>query len=127
MSVVEHRKLVRDRVPQQIRSRGDEPITRTLSDAEFTSALLTKLVEEAQELQVAAETERLPELADVWEVLTTLMASLGFSQDEVALAAQFTRTVRGGFSEKTWLEATRTLSTEGVAAPSDEVAPQLVG
>jgi predicted house-cleaning noncanonical NTP pyrophosphatase (MazG superfamily) len=127
MSVVEHRKLVRDRVPQQIRSRGDEPTTRTLSDAEFTSALLAKLVEEAQELQVAAETERLPELADVWEVLTTLVASLGFTQDDVALAAQFTRTVRGGFSEKTWLESTTTIDTDGVAAPSGVAAPQLVG
>jgi predicted house-cleaning noncanonical NTP pyrophosphatase (MazG superfamily) len=115
MSVVEHRKLVRDRLPQLIRSRGDEPVTRTLSDAEFTSALLAKLVEEAQELQAAADADRLPELADVWEVLTTLVASLGFSQDDVALAAQFTRTVRGGFGERVWLETTTQAAAAGGA------------
>ena len=108
MSAAEHRKLVRDRVPQLIRSRGDEPTTRTLDSQEFLDALLAKLVEEARELQDAPMSERLPELADVWEVLLTLVEQLGFTPDDVALAAQMTRTVRGGFAERVWLESTTT-------------------
>jgi predicted house-cleaning noncanonical NTP pyrophosphatase (MazG superfamily) len=106
MSVVEHRKLVRDRVPQLIRSRGSEPVTRSLSPEEYRAALFAKLVEEAQELREAEDSELLPELADVWEVLTALVAELDFSFDDITLAAQFKRTVRGGFDDRTWLETT---------------------
>lgn len=110
MSVVEHHKLVRDRVPQLIRSRGSEPVTRTLTPPEYCTALLAKLVEEAEELRSAQVADRLPELADVWEVWTTLLDCLGFSQEDVAMAAQFKRTVRGGFAERTWLESTTELA-----------------
>lgn len=120
MSVVEHHKLVRDRVPQLIRSRGSEPITRSLSPDEYRTALLAKLVEEAQELRDATEAERLPELADVWEVLTSLLTELDFSLDDVSLAAQFKRTVRGGFDERVFLETT---SDDADLPETDEQEP----
>ena len=106
MSVVEHRKLVRDRVPQLIRSHGDELVTRTLTAPEFRDALLAKLVEEAQELRAAAPDQRIAELADVWEVFSTAVDDLGFTMEQVEQAALFKRVVRGGFAERTWLEST---------------------
>ena len=106
MSDVTHRKLVRDLVPQLIRSNGEEPVTRVLAPDEYTAALMDKLVEESAELRDAMPEERIGELADVWEVLAALVDDLGFTLDDVAQAAAFTRLVRGGFAERVWLEST---------------------
>ncbi len=105
MSDVTQRKLVRDRVPQILRSHGIEPVTSVLTPGEYTAALMDKLVEESTELRgaVTAE-ERIAELADVWEVFTSLCDDVGFTLDEVAQAAEFTRLVRGGFSERISME-----------------------
>lgn len=101
-----HRKLVRDRVPALIRSRGEAVQTRVLTSQDFETALLDKLVEEAVELRIADVSQRIDELADVWEVLTTAAAQLGFTMAEVEQAAEFKRVVRGGFDERLWLEST---------------------
>lgn len=102
-----HRKLVRDRVPDLIRSRGEIAETTVLSGGDYTTALLDKLVEEAVELRIAEPGRQIEELADVWEVLTTAVEQLGFTMAEVEQAAAFKRIVRGGFSERLWLEAVR--------------------
>ena len=44
MAVV-YRKLVRDRIPQLIRSEGRRPVTRVLDEASYRQALLAKLIE----------------------------------------------------------------------------------
>ena len=43
------RKLVRDRIPEIIKSEGHRPVTRVLDKASYRQALLAKLIEEAQE------------------------------------------------------------------------------
>lgn len=101
-----HRKLVRDRVPDLIRSRGEVVQTRVLTSQDFETALLDKLVEEAVELRIADVSQRIDELADVWEVLTTAAEQLGFTMAEVEQAAEFKRIVRGGFDARLWLEST---------------------
>ena len=102
-----HPKLVRDRVPDLIRSRGAIAQTTVLSASDYTTALLDKLVEEAVELRIAEPGKHIEELADVWEVLTTAAEQLGFTMQEVEQAATFKRIVRGGFSERLRLETTR--------------------
>ena len=99
-------KLVRDRVPDLIRSRGEIAETTVLGARDYTTALLDKLVEEAVELRLAEPGQHIEELADVWEVLTTAVEQLGFSMAEVEQAATFKRVVRGGFAERLWLETT---------------------
>ena len=103
-----HRKLVRDRVPDLIRSRGEVAETTVLGAGAYTTALLDKLVEEAVELRIAEPGQHIEELADVWEVLTTAVEQLGFTMAEVEQAATFKRIVRGGFDERLWLETTTT-------------------
>ena len=102
-----HRKLVRDRVPDLIRSRGEIAETTVLGAGAYTTALLDKLVEEAVELRIAEPGQHIEELADVWEVLTTAVEQLGFTMADVEQAATFKRIVRGGFGERLWLETTR--------------------
>ena len=41
-----YKKLVRDRIPEIILSKGETPITRILSDAEYKEELEKKLHEE---------------------------------------------------------------------------------
>lgn len=106
MPETQHQKLVRDRIPAIIRSRGEQAHTVVLPPADFTTALLDKLVEESVELRTARSQEQLDELADVWEVLTTVVADLGYTLEEIEQAASFKRIVRGGFAERVWLEST---------------------
>ena len=97
-------KLVRDRIPDIMRTKGLEPDIRVMDQAEYLTSLLDKLLEEAQELKDARPEQRLEEAADVYEVLRGLCSALGFSMDDVAKAATVKREERGGFEQRVWLE-----------------------
>ena len=45
-----YNKLVRDNIPNIIKEKGEEPITRILSDEEYKKELEKKLNEEYQEV-----------------------------------------------------------------------------
>ncbi|HEY9291705.1 MAG TPA: nucleoside triphosphate pyrophosphohydrolase [Microlunatus sp.] len=99
-------KLVRDRIPEIIESKGEVPVSRQLTDEEYEPALLSKLFEESQELALAgSRQERLEEAADVYEVLAAIAAVNGFSLAEVEAAAEQKRAERGGFQKKIWLDS----------------------
>ena len=99
-------KLVRDRIPEIIESKGEVPVFRKLTDEEYEPALLNKLLEESQELALAvSRQERLEEAADVYEVLAAIAAVNGFSFTEVEAAAEQKRVERGRFQNKIWLES----------------------
>jgi predicted house-cleaning noncanonical NTP pyrophosphatase (MazG superfamily) len=61
------RKLVRDRIPEIIKSEGHRPVTRVLDEASYRQALLAKFIEEAQEASRATPDGLPGELADVLE------------------------------------------------------------
>jgi predicted house-cleaning noncanonical NTP pyrophosphatase (MazG superfamily) len=97
-------KLVRDRIPDLIRASGREPSIRVLDGEEYRRALHAKLTEESRELQSAAESDRLEEMADVLEVLLALGELDGVGLEEVAERAAEKKLDRGGFSARIWLE-----------------------
>jgi predicted house-cleaning noncanonical NTP pyrophosphatase (MazG superfamily) len=100
-----HRKLVRDKIPERILTAGDLPQWWPLADDdEYLSALRNKVVEEATEVRDAYPSERVDELADLFEVVTALMNALGVTDAQVREAADRKRSVRGGFAERIWLE-----------------------
>ena len=45
--------------------------------------------------------------ADIYEVLTALTETLGYSDEEVKEAARHKRAKRGGFSRRLWLDEVR--------------------
>lgn len=98
-------KLVRDRIPEIMKSAGLTPQTRILESDKYLDSLFEKLIEEAQELRGANASERLEEAADVLEVFTTILNSLGYSLSDVAAAATAKRKERGGFTDRIWLES----------------------
>lgn len=99
-------KLVRDRIPQIIESKGETCASRRLADEEYEPALINKLLEESHELACAGSSqERLEEAADVYEVLAEIAAVSGFTLADVEAAADRKREERGGFQNKTWLDS----------------------
>lgn len=73
-----YNKLVRDRVPEIIQTAGQPYAVEVMSEEAYNLALREKLVEEAEEAAAATNPENLiTELADLYEVMDTLMAAYG--------------------------------------------------
>ena len=98
--MTQYNKLVRDRIPGMIRSAGEIPVTRILSDAEYFTCLEMKLDEEVQEFR---KEKTLEELADILEVLYALADCIGCSKDELHRACDQKRSERGGFDGRVFL------------------------
>ncbi len=90
-------KLVRDKIPQIIRSSGKTPITRILSEQEYLVELDKKLNEEIAEYQADKSIE---EMADVLEVLYAICEARGHSIEELHQVCDKKREERGGFEER---------------------------
>ena len=101
----DYNKLVRDRIPEIIRSGGKQCGIETMPEAEYHQALLQKLVEEAQEargaiLRSAAPDELITELADLQEVIAALLAAWYISPEKVQQIQDQRRAERGGFEQR---------------------------
>ena len=72
-----YNKLVRDNIPQIIRSKGEEPIVRELNDKDYLRELKKKLLEESGEVVEAEGGDMLEELADLMEVAKALAGTMG--------------------------------------------------
>jgi predicted house-cleaning noncanonical NTP pyrophosphatase (MazG superfamily) len=103
---VDYNKLVRDRIPEIVEADGHHAVTRLVEGQEYREALLSKLVEEAREAETAPPDELPEELADVWEVLQTLLKTLTMTENELAELAAVKRSKRGGFAGRVFLEYT---------------------
>ncbi|MBR8830585.1 MAG: hypothetical protein N5P05_003885 [Chroococcopsis gigantea SAG 12.99] len=98
-----HNKLVRDRIPQIIADSGNTYEVIDLDESEFLRALKDKLVEEAQEVRQADPDELVTELADLYEVIDTLIEKYNLSAQQIKAAQEKRRRERGAFEEKIYL------------------------
>lgn len=105
---IQHNKLVRDKIPEIIRDSGNHCEIKTLSNLDYIEALKHKLVEEAQEVVIAKPEELPQELADVMEVIDTLMTTMGIEPEKVREIQKEKRSQRGGFDNKIKLLWTET-------------------
>ncbi|NOR38587.1 MAG: hypothetical protein GQ580_03250 [Candidatus Thorarchaeota archaeon] len=87
-------KLVRDRIPEIIRSKGTQPTVRTASEDELDLLMRTKIVEEAEELLSSGETE---EIADIIEVIDALIQLRGLDRSKLEQLRAEKNQARGGF------------------------------
>ena len=100
-------KLVRDNIPDKIKSNGEVAITRTLDDKEYRTELYKKLLEEANEVIDSKSTESIiEELADVLEILKSIAELENKNLDDVIDEANQKRLKRGGFEKRIFLEKT---------------------
>lgn len=102
----EYNKLVRDNIPQIIENKGSKPIIRILDEEDYKIELEKKLYEEYQEV-VGAQTseDRIEELADMIEVISSLANIENKTLDDVVECAKVKKLKRGGFDKKIYLES----------------------
>jgi predicted house-cleaning noncanonical NTP pyrophosphatase (MazG superfamily) len=99
-----YNKLVRDKIPQIIESKGKKFSIKVLNDEDYIKYLKEKAYEELDEY-CAAETdgEAMEELADLLEVIQALAKHHGSSIEEVEAVRIDKAEKRGGFQEKVFL------------------------
>lgn len=95
--MIVYNKLVRDKIPELIRSGGEELNIRILERQEYFDFLETKLDEEVGEFHRDKNPE---ELADILEVVYALAASIGCSREELERIYQNKHNDRGGFEKR---------------------------
>lgn len=99
------RKLVRDRIPEIIESKGEKPVTKTLTQDEYTHALGMKLIEEAHEILKAANPDEIAlEIADLLEVLDAIRVNNNLSEEQVVKLKEERKRDRGGFEKRVFLD-----------------------
>lgn len=94
-------KLVRDKIPDIIRSHGETPVFSILDNKQVLPALEQKLDEEVAEYHESGEIE---ELADILEVIYTIAAKKGFTQTMLENLRLSKGIRRGGFEKGIFLE-----------------------
>src|SRR3989344_3479375 len=103
MPKFELKRLVRDKIAEQIKASGDESVGRILEDTDFIRELKRKILEEARELDTAAAAEVLSELADIEELVLTL-ADLHGGETALTQARAAKNAKAGGFTRRYFIE-----------------------
>jgi predicted house-cleaning noncanonical NTP pyrophosphatase (MazG superfamily) len=98
MAAMNYGKLVRDKIPQIIRAKGQEPVVYTADTDEYNSRLRDKLREEVEEY-LASDNDR-EELADILEVLYALAVQTGTDQEQLEKLRAAKAEKRGGFADR---------------------------
>lgn len=94
-------KLVRDKIPEIIREKGETADFYIADDHEYYKRLCLKLLEEAQELiESENDKEAIEEIADIREVLAAIVSYRQFQEVDVETVRLLKKEKRGGFIKK---------------------------
>lgn len=96
-----YEKLVRDKIPDKIRAKGEPARFHRASAEEYRAKLREKLIEEVNEFNVSAELE---ELADILEVIDAIIAFEKFDRATLKRAKKKKRATHGGFEKRLILD-----------------------
>lgn len=96
-----YNKLVRDKIPENIdKIEGRKSNYKILEDKEYIEELDKKLFEEAHEF---VEEHSVEELADLMEIIYTIMKINNISINDVENARKIKKDKKGGFNNKIYL------------------------
>ena len=101
MHTKRYNKLVRDRIPEIIKSDGKTCIIETLSDTQYLEMLDAELNEELSEYQ---ESKSLKELADMLEVMRAVVNARGWTWEQLEQIRQEKAAKRSCFEKKILLK-----------------------
>ncbi len=100
-------KLVRDRMIENLTTKGINIKVSILQDEEYQKALNEKLLEEANEVVNSETKEELTEeIADLMEVMETIIKNRNISLEEIKKVKEEKKAKRGGFDDKVFLIST---------------------
>jgi len=99
-----YNKLVRDNIPNIIKSNGEKPIISILDDNRYKEELEKKLYEEYKEVIDSNYSSRIEELADMLEIINALAKLEDKTLDDVIRVAKDKVEKRGAFDKKIFLE-----------------------
>ena len=109
MKRTEHKKIVRDRIPEIIESTGKRAVCRAAETEEAVRGLEEKLSEELSEYLADHSLE---EMADLLEVMHGILYHRGIAWEELEAVRRKKREARGGFERGIFLEAVETDENE---------------
>ena len=95
--MITYNKLVRDRIPAVLKAAGKQCETRTLNHDEYAAALDEKLGEELQEYK---QSSSIGELADIVEVIYSIVRNKGVTIEEFEHLRLSKHEERGGFDNR---------------------------
>ncbi len=93
--MTQYNKLVRDKIPEILDTKGVVYEKRTATEEEYKTELIKKLREELGEFEVASDVE---ELADIMEVVEALKLLSEYSDVEEVRKKK--KEERGGFEQR---------------------------
>jgi len=94
---MKYNKLVRDKIPEIIKSKGKTPLTYIADDKEYKEKLKKKLHEEVEEFTSSEDKE---ELADILEVIYAICKSKNIKFEGLEKIRKEKQKERGGFRDK---------------------------
>ena len=96
-----YNKLVRDKIPESIDSiEGRKAKWKIMNDEEYIKELNKKLLEEAHEF---IEENSVEELADIVEVIQSIMKAKNISYEKLKKVQKMKREKKGGFNNRIFL------------------------
>ena len=98
---MKYNKLVRDKIPQYIKSRGGDCKIHFANEAEYWNKLKEKLAEEMAEFK---ESESIDELVDILEVIDAVIEFKKFDWQEISDLKKKKADIKGHFKERIILE-----------------------
>ena len=98
---MKYNKLVRDKIPEYIKSKGGNAIVHIADDKEYWEKLKDKLQEEVKEF---IEAESVEEMADVLEVIDAILDFKNFNKEELEKVKNKKADERGKFKNKIVLD-----------------------
>ncbi|MGH1279354.1 nucleoside triphosphate pyrophosphohydrolase [Bacillus basilensis] len=99
-----HNKLIRNKIPQIIKSNGKTLTTRILSQDEYIKEICKKTQEELMEyIEAKTKPDKLEELSDLLELINALAEHEGTTLEEINNIRKKKAEERGGFSDRVFL------------------------
>jgi len=104
MLKIHYNKLIRDKIPEKIKSKGADLKTKRLKSKEYEKELIQKVGEEASGLLSAKnKKELISELADVIDVIEEIKKLKRITNLEIKKAQKEAFKIKGGFNKRLFL------------------------